>query len=145
MKTNRSITREKAMTILYQIFLYNKNKINYDVDEVINEMIEGLDIEDRKRIDIEFLTKLIKGVIENINVIDENINKYLTNWNIDRLGLTDQAITRISVYELIYTDTPSLVCINEAIELSKKYSDEKVTKMINGVLDKIYHEREDNE
>lgn len=54
MKTNRSITREKAMTILYQIFLYNKNKINYDVDEVINEMIEGLDIEDRKRIDIEF-------------------------------------------------------------------------------------------
>ncbi len=145
MKTNRSITREKAMTILYQIFLYNKNKINYDVDEVINEMIEGLDIEDRKRIDIEFLTKLIKGVIENINVIDENINKYLTNWNIDRLGLTDQAITRMSVYELMYTDTPSLVCINEAIELSKKYSDEKVTKMINGVLDKIYHEREDNE
>ena len=145
MKTNRSITREKAMTILYQIFLYNKNKINYDVDEVINEMIEGLDIEDRKRIDIEFLTKLIKGVIENINVIDENINKYLTNWNIERLGLTDQAITRISVYELMYTDTPSLVCINEAIELSKKYSDEKVTKMINGVLDKIYHEREDNE
>ena len=145
MKTNRSITREKAMTILYQIFLYNKNKINYDVDEVINEMIEGLDIEDRKRIDIEFLTKLIKGVIENIYVIDENINKYLTNWNIDRLGLTDQAITRISVYELMYTDTPSLVCINEAIELSKKYSDEKVTKMINGVLDKIYHEREDNE
>ncbi len=145
MKTNRSITREKAMTILYQIFLYNKNKINYDVDEVINEMIEGLDIEDRKRIDIEFLTKLIKGVIENINVIDENINKYLTNWNIDRLGLADQAITRISVYELMYTDTPSLVCINEAIELSKKYSDEKVSKMINGVLDKIYHEREDNE
>ena len=145
MKTNRSITREKAMTILYQIFLYNKNKINYDVDEVINEMIEGLDIEDRKRIDIEFLTKLIKGVIENINVIDENINKYLTNWNIDRLGLTDQAITRISVYELMYTDTPSLVCINEAIELSKKYSDEKVTKMINGVLDKIYHEWDDNE
>ena len=145
MKTNRSITREKAMTILYQIFLYNKNKINYDVDEVINEMIEGLDIEDRKRINIEFLTKLIKGVIENINVIDENINKYLTNWNIDRLGLTDQAITIISVYELMYTDTPSLVCINEAIELSKKYSDEKVTKMINGVLDKIYHEREDNE
>ena len=145
MKTNRSITREKAMNILYHIFLYNKNKINYDVDEVINEMIEGLDIEDRKRIDIEFLTKLIKGVIENINVIDENINKYLTNWNIDRLGLADQAITRISVYELMYTDTPSLVCINEAIELSKKYSDEKVTKMINGVLDKIYHEREDNE
>ena len=42
----------------------------------------------------------------------------------------------------MYTDTPSVVCINEAIELSKKYSDEAITKMINGVLDKIYHEEE---
>ena len=72
-----------------------------------------------------------------------NISKYLENWTIDRLGLTDQAIIRISVYELLYTNTPNLVCINEAIELSKKYSDEKVSKMINGVLDKIYHEVED--
>ena len=71
------------------------------------------------------------------------ISKYLENWTIDRLGLTDQAIIRISVYELLYTNTPNLVCINEAIELSKKYSDEKVSKMINGVLDKIYHEVED--
>ena len=54
----------------------------------------------------------------------------------------DKAIISIGIYELIYTDTPPLVAINEAIELSKKYSDEKVTKMINGVLDKIYHEEE---
>ena len=81
----------------------------------------------------------------NLEEIDKNIYKYLENWSIERLGLTDQAIIRISVYELIYTDTPNLVCINEAIELAKKYSDEKVAKMINGVLDKIYHEREDNE
>ena len=46
------------------------------------------------------------------------------------------------VTELIYTDTPSIVSINEAVELSKKYSDEAVTKMINGVLDKIYHDEE---
>ena len=123
MKTNRTITREKAMTILYQIFLYKKNKINYD---------------------IEYLNTLINGVLNNIDDIDKSIEKYIESWSIDRLGLTDQAILRISVYELIYTDTPDLVCINEAIELSKKYSDEKVSKMINGVLDKIYHEKLDN-
>ena len=140
MKANRTVTREIAMAILYQIFLYKKNKINYDIEEVINEYLESIEIEDRKKINIDFLKELINGVLDNINDIDKNIEKYLENWAIDRLGLTDQAIIRISVYELLYTDTPNLVCINEAIELSKKYSDEKVSKMINGVLDKIYHE-----
>ena len=145
MKANRTITREKAMTVLYQILLYKKNNISYTVENVINEMIENLELEDRKKIDLDFLSILVNGVIDNLEDIDKGITKYLENWNIERLGLTDQAIIRIATYELLYTDTPNLVCINEAIELSKKYSDEKVSKMINGVLDKIYHEREDNE
>lgn len=145
MKANRTITREKAMTVLYQILLYKKNNINYIVDDVTRKMMDNMDLEDRKKVDLEFLTNLVNGVIDNLESIDENISKYLENWNIERLGLTDQAIVRIATYELIFTDTPNLVCINEAIELSKKYSDEKVSKMINGVLDKIHHEREDNE
>lgn len=145
MKANRTITREKAMTVLYQILLYKKNKIDYTIEEVIDEMMEGIELEERKKIDLEFLSGLVRGVLDNLDDIDVNISKYLENWNIERLGLTDQAIVRIATYELMYTDTPNLVCINEAIELSKKYSDEKVSKMINGVLDKIHHEREDNE
>lgn len=145
MRANRTITREKAMTVLYQIFLYKKNNINYNIDDVTNEIISNMDIEERKKIDPEFLSNLVSGVIDNLEEIDKNIANYLENWTIERLGLTDQAIIRIAVYELIYTDTPNLVCINEAIELSKKYSDDKVVKMINGVLDKIYHEREYNE
>lgn len=145
MKANRTITREKAMTVLYQILLYKKNKINYTIDGVINEMMESIEIEERKKIDIDFLSELVNGVIDNLVYIDDNISKYLENWSIERLGLTDQAIIRIATYELIYTSTPNLVCINEAIELSKKYSDEKVVKMINGVLDKVHHERENNE
>lgn len=143
MKANRTMTRENAMRVLYQIFLYKKNKIDYTTNGVIDEYMDNMPLEDRKTINIEFLKNLVEGVLNNINDIDNNISKYLENWAIDRLGLTDQAIIRISVYELLYTDTPNLVCINEAIELSKKYSDEKVSKMINGVLDKIYHEAED--
>lgn len=144
MKANRKLTREKAMTILYQIFLYNKNKINYEIDDVITEILENMELDERRIIDSDYLNNLVNGVINNIDDIDNSITKYLENWSIERLGLTDQAIIRISVYELNYTDTPDLVCINEAIELAKNYSDEKVAKMINGVLDKIYHEREDN-
>ena len=143
MKANRTITRENAMRVLYQIFLYKKNKIDYTTNGVIEEYMYNIPLEERKIINTEFLKELVEGVLNNINDIDNNISKYLENWTIDRLGLTDQEIIRISVYELLYTNTPNLVCINEAIELSKKYSDEKVSKMINGVLDKIYHEVED--
>lgn len=143
MKANRTITRENAMRVLYQIFLYKKNKIDYTTNGVIEEYMDNIPLAEHKIINTDFLKELVEGVLNNINDIDNNISKYLENWTIDRLGLTDQAIIRISVYELLYTNTPNLVCINEAIELSKKYSDEKVSKMINGVLDKIYHEVED--
>ena len=143
MKANRTITRENAMRVLYQIFLYKKNKIDYTTNGVIEDYMDNIPLEEHKIINTDFLKELVEGVLNNINDIDNNISKYLENWTIDRLGLTDQAIIRISVYELLYTNTPNLVCINEAIELSKKYSDEKVSKMINGVLDKIYHEVED--
>ena len=63
-------------------------------------------------------------------------------WTIDRLGNTDIAILRMGIYELMYTETPSVVCINESIELAKLYSDDSVVKMINAVLDKVYHEVE---
>ena len=121
MKANRTITRENAMRVLYQIFLYKKNKIDYTTNGVIEEYMDNIPLEEHKIINTDFLKELVEGVLNNINDIDNNISKYLENWTIDRLGLTDQAIIRISVYELLYTNTPNLVCINEAIELSKKY------------------------
>ena len=132
----RSEARFKTMTILYQIALYTKNKISYEIEEVINEQLDK---------ENKFVNSLVYGVLENMSDIDEVANKYLDSWNIDRLGLTDQAILRIGIFELMYTTTPDKVCIDEAIELSKKYSDEKVSKMINGVLDKIYHSKENHE
>ena len=86
----------------------------------------------------------VYGVITYQKELDEIVNNNLNNWTIDRLGFTDQAILRIAAYELLYTDTPDIVVINEAIELSKQYSDDDVRKMINATLDKIYHEKVDN-
>lgn len=126
----RSELRKKIMTILYQINIYKSNKIDYDVETVINESLE---------IDNEFVRDSVYGVITHQNEIDELANSHLNNWNISRLGNTDQAILRLGIYELIYTDTPEVVAINEAIELAKDYSDDEVRKMINGVLDKVYH------
>ena len=130
MSLARSEARKLIMTILYQISLYQEKNISYNLDNVINENLEEVD---------EFVNSVVKGVIDNIDQIDALANKYLSGWTLKRLGYTDQAIIRLSIYELMYTDTPSKVCINEAIELAKQYSDDSVVKMINGILDKIYH------
>lgn len=131
MDNKRSELRYKIMAILYQISLYEKNKITYDISSVIDEQMKT---------ENDFINEIVAGVISKKEEIDRLINDKLVNWSLDRLGLTDQAILRMAVYEILYTDTPNVVCIDEAVELSKKYSDEKVSKMINGVLDKIYHE-----
>ena len=131
----RSELRKNIMTILYQINIYDENKIKYNVDEIIKEV---------NPIDNEFVKDAVYFVITNKEKIDEIANKYLNNWTISRLGNTDQAILRLAIYELMYTDTPDIVVINEAIELAKLYSDDDVKNMINGVLDKIYHDKVDN-
>jgi len=132
---NRSELRKKIMTILYQINIYEKNKIEFNIEEIIKEVSE---------IENEFVKDTVYGVITYKNDIDEIANKYLNNWTIDRLGNTDQAILRIGIYELIYTDIPKIIAINEAIELAKLYSDDDVRKMINATMDSIYHEYDDS-
>ena len=129
---NRSELRKKIMTILYQISVYSSNNMKYDVNDIIKEVME---------VDSEFVKEVVYGVITYEKEINSLANNYLDDWTIDRLGHTDKAILQMAIYELMYTDTPDIVCINEAIELAKIYSDDSVRKMINGVLDKIYHNK----
>lgn len=132
----RSELREKIMTILYQINVYTINKIEYNVEEVIKEV---------NPIDNEFVKDVVYGVVTKKEELDETANKYLNKWTIDRLGNTDQAIIRMAIYELLYTETPGIVVINEAVELAKSFSDDDVKNMINGILDKIYKDKVDHE
>lgn len=130
---NRSELREVIMKVIYQVNLLEDTNLDYDLGDLIKEQLE---------IKNDFVNSSVDGVIEHKKEIYELANKYLNKWTIERLNKVDQAILALGIYELMYTDTPSIVAINEAIELSKVYSDESVTKMINGVLDKIYHEEE---
>ena len=130
---NRSELREIIMKVIYQTYILDKTNNEYNIDDLIKEQLE---------IENEYVNTCVEGIIKNQKEINELANKYMNNWTIDRLNKVDKAILSLAIYELMYTDTPSVVSINEAIELSKKYSEEAVTKMINGVLDKIYHEEE---
>lgn len=137
MKVTRSELREKIMTILYQINVYRKDKIEYKIEDVIKE---------NDKTSNEFILTIVNGVLEKETELDSIINKYMKeDWKISRLGNIDQAIFRMSTYELLYTDTPKIVSINEGIELCKKYSDERVTKMLNAILDEILNNEVTNE
>ena len=127
MGKTRSELREKIMVILYQIDIYNERNIPYEVDEVIKNNID---------IDNEFVKNIVYGVVTYKNELDTLANLFMKDWTIDRIDKSGAAILRMALYELKYTDTPEVVVINEAIELSKKYSDESVRKIINAVLDR---------
>lgn len=133
---NRSELRNIIVKVLYQIYIYDNRKISYVVDDLIKEQLE---------VSNNFVNDSIKGILKNRKKIENEANKYMKNWTIDRIGVVDRAILSLGIYELLYTDTPDVVAINEAVELSKKYSDEKVTKMINGTLDSIMNKEDAHE
>ncbi|MDD5980290.1 MAG: transcription antitermination factor NusB [bacterium] len=126
---NRSELREIIITVLYQIYIYNNIKEEYVINDIIKENLETKN---------EFVETCVHGVIEKQKAIEKLANKYLKNWDINRLSKVDKAIISLAIFELMYTDTPNIVCINEAINLAKKYSDDDVVKMINATLDGIY-------
>lgn len=133
MQLTRSELRVKIMTILYQIDIYKQNGIAYDIDACIKENLD---------VTSEFVKEVVYGVNTYYDDLSKIANDYLDDWTIERLDKTGASILRMALYELLYTDTPRVVVINEAIELAKKYSDDSVRKMINAVLDKYVKDNE---
>ena len=135
MKTRNEV-REIALRIIYKINIFEAANVYYDINDLIKEEYEVENI---------FVNSLVNGVIEKKDELTSLVNKYMSDWTLDRLNKVDASLFLLSSYELKYLDTPSIVSINEWVEISKKYSDEKVTKMLNGVLDNIYHSEDNNE
>lgn len=133
---NRSKLREIIITVLYQTYIFDEKGVEYKLDDLIKEQLET---------ENSFVSSSVKYIKENQKAINGLANKYMKDWNVERIGKVDKAILSLAIYELKETDTPEIVAINEAIELSKKYSDDKVVKMINAVLDNIMHNEIENE
>ncbi len=86
----------------------------------------------------QFSELLVRGVTENLERIDQELNSYSTNWALDRMARVDLAILRLAAFELMYSpDVPHNVVINEAIELGKRFGTLETSSFINGVLDHL--------
>ncbi len=129
MGKTRSELREIIVHVLYEGYILDNAKVDYDVNGLIKEELE---------VENDFVNSLVLGVREKQNEISSIANKYLVDWEIDRLSKVDKSILILGIYELLFTNTPPVVAINESLELAHKYSDDKIVKMINGALDGIY-------
>lgn len=92
-----------------------------------------------------FAEDLVKNAVINLDDIRAEIEKYSDNWPFEDIAFLDRSVLHIAVYEMLYTDTPPPVIINEAIEIAKKYCSENTGKFLNGILDAIRRSQKDEQ
>ncbi|MBP1925423.1 N utilization substance protein B [Sedimentibacter acidaminivorans] len=131
----RKETREEAVKIAYCM------DVNKDFNKSLpNQYIEHFELQE---MDLEYLNKTICDMIDNLETIDEHVTENSKDWKIARIAKVDLAILRIALSEILYDDSiPSSVSINEAVEISKKYSSEDAHKFINGILGTVVRDIE---
>ncbi len=138
----RRLGREVVLQTLYSLEFIENNDPEKAKDYLPHYMSKFEDIIEDSKIEqndstYEFSINLLQHTILNIDEIDSVIGKYSRNWTLENLAQIDKAILRIGVYEIVFTDIAPPIAINEAIEISKKYSSESSGKFINGVLNAV--------
>ena len=126
-------TRHQARTAVVGL-LYAYDLGNENIAKFSDEILEEDKIRNKQR---EFSHQLFDGTIENLDMIDKEIEKHLTDWDYDSIGKVEKAILRLGAYEILVAKTDRAIIINEAVELAKALADDKSPKFINGVLDAI--------
>lgn len=122
----RKVARENAFLLIFESVC----KADETAEEIFTNAVEvrGLEFDD-------YVKRVFFGVYENLKIIDETANPHLCGWKKERISPASMALIRLATYEMLFMeDIPSRVSINEAVELSKKYDDEKSYSFVNGVL-----------
>lgn len=134
----RRKAREVALRVLYAVELSGNM-----VEEVLaDQLSQGSYDEDST----DFIERLVRKVRSEQGALDSLIEERATNWDLDRIALIDKIILRIGLCELLhFIDVPAKVCINESIEMTKKYSSADAKRFVNGILDAVYKERTEKE
>ncbi len=124
---NRVRSREVVMELIYQ----SEIQKTYDM-AFVKQMLNHYE---REILDLEYIEDLLSKWLDHQSDVESMIESHLKQWKLDRISKLDLSILRLSITEMIYMDgIPKKVSINEAVNLAKKFIDEKSGKFINGVL-----------
>ena len=132
--SRRSRAREVVLQLLYQDDMNADRRLSAD-DEFMRERLEG-DIGL-----VDFAWDLLRGVRSKRREIDAALSLVAANWSLERMAVTDRNALRIGGYEILYGQTPDRVAVNEAVELAKRFGAAQSAPFVNGVLDRMMHDR----
>lgn len=135
----RHKARESALQMLFAADLV-KTEPEFLTLSYWNELGEAA-IDEKTR---EFANGLVRGTLEKIDLIDDRIRTRAEHWRIERMAIVDRNVLRLAVYEFLFEDTPDTVVINEALEIARRFSTFEATQFINGILDAIKHDLEND-
>lgn len=134
----RHRARRQALQLLFQWDLRRT-----PVDEIIRDYYGSLLVSEDSvaapRPD-EFAQQLFRGVVDSVDAIDERISRNAEHWRMQRMPAVDRNLLRLAVYEMLHTETPAAVVIDEALELARQFSGEESVHFVNGVLDAVRRE-----
>lgn len=137
---SRRKARECALQMLFAADVSEANS-----DDVVRSYWAELgepELDDTAR---EFATRLASGTLANLELLDERIRSRAEHWRISRMAVVDRNILRLAVYEFLYEPTPRTVAINEALEIARRFSTYEATQFINGILDAIKRDLDDEQ
>ena len=129
-------SRRKARECALQM-LFAADVAEMPADEVVRTYWAELGESDLDETAREFATRLAARTLSNLELLDERIRSRAEHWRISRMAVVDRNILRLAVYEFLYEPTPRTVAINEALEIARRFSTYEATQFINGILDAI--------
>ena len=132
----RSELRKNIFKIIFRMEFHTMEEMDEQVELRLEELAE--EGEDVKKEDLSYIRTKSKAIMDCVEELDEAIAAHSKGWRVERLGKTELAILRVAVYEILKdSDIPKSVAINEAVELSKRYSGDEAPRFINGILAKL--------
>jgi len=128
----RSRAREVALQVLYQDDL-NPQQEQAVTDEFLVGRLKAPEL-------VEFGRSLVAGVREKRGELDRLLEQTADNWSLSRMAAADRNVLRLGAYEILHSETPERVAINEAVELAKRYGSRQSAQFVNGILDRLLKE-----
>ena len=130
--SSRSKARKRAVDAIYAADLRKESP----VDLLGVTQVQVADRQNQDEI-FSYAKEIVEGVIDNHSEIDDLLETYSEGWSIERMPNVDRAILRVGIWEIVYSDTPNAVVVNEAVDLAKEYSTDESGGFINGLLSRV--------
>ena len=125
----RSRAREVALQVLYQDDL-NPSHNPADDERFVRNRLNAPEL-------IEFAASLVAGVRQNRQQLDDRLAQTADHWSLERMAATDRNVLRLGAFEILHSETPDRVAINEAVELAKRFGSKQSAQFVNGILDRL--------